>query len=271
MLDEPTNDLDIETLELLQEVIADYEGTAIVSHDRDFRPHCNQYFGVRGRCQDRIPRGGYSDYLAVKKLPQRNKPKNKLKKDKKIGPAKPKTNRPARLGFREKHLLENLPGEIAALELEIANIEASGRPKPIPKQPRQIYDLANLLTETDTKTKKEMEWFEIAEKAETLQQTPLNSRRGPQGCLTQTQNRPYSLVPVRWSVTAALNFKFRGEESPGSTGSGCRVTPRRGNPRESATEKIPPAAMVRVKWCVRAHRRSGNRAGTVNPIRSKTM
>ena len=52
MLDEPTNDLDIETLELLQEVIADYDGTVlIVSHDRDFGPYYNQLLAFEGNAK----------------------------------------------------------------------------------------------------------------------------------------------------------------------------------------------------------------------------
>jgi len=68
--------------------------------------------------------------------------------------------------------------------------------------------------------------------------------------LTPCPAAPYSPALSDGRVTAAPVRKKGGEESPGSTGSGCRVTPGGGNPRESATEKIPPwHAMVRVKWC----------------------
>ena len=71
VLDEPTNDLDIETLELLQEVIADYDGTVlIVSHDRDFLDRTvTGILAFEGDAKIVSHAGGYSDYLAVKKLP----------------------------------------------------------------------------------------------------------------------------------------------------------------------------------------------------------
>ena len=94
------------------------------------------------------------------------------KKTKKSGLEKPRTNRPARLSSREKHLLENLPDEIAALELEIADLEAElAVPNLFQNNPGKFNDLANLLAaQRDNKDRKELEWLEIAEKAETLDQ-----------------------------------------------------------------------------------------------------
>ena len=126
MLDEPTNDLDIETLELLQEVIADYDGTVlIVSHDRDFLDRTvTSILAFEGNAKIVAYAGGYSDYLRRKKVDNLGQAeKMAAKKTKKSVPEKPKANRPTRLGFREKHLLENLPDEIATLEREIADIE----------------------------------------------------------------------------------------------------------------------------------------------------
>ena len=96
------------------------------------------------------------------------------KKTKKSVPKKPKANRPARLGFREKHLLENLPDEIATLEREIADIEEQlATPNLFQNNRDKFNDLVNLLTaRRDSKDRKELEWLEIAEKAETLTQTP---------------------------------------------------------------------------------------------------
>ena len=183
VLDEPTNDLDIETLELLQEVVADYDGTVlIVSHDRDFLDHTvTAILAFEDNAKIVAHAGGYSDYLERKKVANvRQTAKAAPKKMKKHGTRKPKANRPERLGFREKHSLENLPDEIAALELEIADIEAElAVPDLFQNNPEKFNDLANLLTaRRDEKNSKELEWLEIAEKAETLEQTLRNPKTG---------------------------------------------------------------------------------------------
>tara|TARA_B100001057_G_scaffold391883_1_gene400274 strand:- start:453 stop:2342 length:1890 start_codon:yes stop_codon:yes gene_type:complete len=180
VLDEPTNDLDIETLELLQEVIAEYDGTVlIVSHDRDFLDRTvTGILAFEGDAKIRSHAGGYSDYLIRKKVAETRQDRKVVpKKTKKSGPEKPKTKRPARLGFREKHLLETLPDEIALLERQIADIEAElAAPNLFQNNPDKFNDLANLLTtRRDFKDKKELKWLEIAEKAETLEQTPPNT------------------------------------------------------------------------------------------------
>ena len=179
VLDEPTNDLDIETLELLQEAVAEYDGTVlIVSHDRDFLDRTvTGILAFEGDAKIVSHAGGYSDYLSRKKVAEvRKAGKAASNKAKKSGPGKPKTNRPARLGFREKHLLENLPDEIAALELEIGDIESKlAVPNLFQSNPDKFNDLANLLTaRRDNKDSKEREWLEIAEKAEILEKTPSN-------------------------------------------------------------------------------------------------
>jgi ATP-binding cassette subfamily F protein uup len=177
VLDEPTNDLDIETLELLQEVIADYDGTVlIVSHDRDFLDRTvTSILAFEGNAKIVAHAGGYSDYLRRKKVDNLGQAeKMAKKKTKKSVPDKPKANRPARLGFRERHLLENLPDEIATLEREIADIEEQlAVPNLFQNNRDKFNDLVNLLTaRRDSKDRKELEWLEIAEKAETLTQAP---------------------------------------------------------------------------------------------------
>ena len=104
VLDEPTNDLDLETLDLLQEVLSDYEGTLLlVSHDRDFIDRLATstiVFEGRGRWTEYA--GGYTDYLTQR--PQRIKKK---------------------LTFKEQREHETLPDHIAALEAEITQLEAT--------------------------------------------------------------------------------------------------------------------------------------------------
>ena len=175
VLDEPTNDLDIETLELLQEVIADYDGTVlIVSHDRDFLDRTvTGILAFEGEARIVAHAGSYSDYLARKKTAEaRQNDKLDSKKPKKSVPNKPKTNRPSRLSFRDKHRLDTLPDEIAAIDAEIAAIETK---LAVPELFQNDPDLFNQLVDMfaarkDSKDQKEMEWLEAAEKADALEQ-----------------------------------------------------------------------------------------------------
>jgi ATP-binding cassette subfamily F protein uup len=175
VLDEPTNDLDIETLELLQEVIADYDGTVlIVSHDRDFLDRTvTGILAFEGEAKIVAHAGGYSDYLVRKKAAEaRQTDKSDNKKPKKSAPDKPKTNRPARLSFRDKHRLDTLPDEIAAIDAEIATIETKlAVPDLFQNDPDLFNRLVDMLAaQKDSKDQKEMEWLEAAEKAEALEQ-----------------------------------------------------------------------------------------------------
>jgi ATP-binding cassette subfamily F protein uup len=113
VLDEPTNDLDMETLDLLEDVLAEYDGTLLlVSHDRDFLDRLvTSVIAVEGggRVDEYV--GGYSDYL-------RQRPASELPRVKPAGPpapSRPDKPKPARLGFREQQDLVRLPGVIAAL------------------------------------------------------------------------------------------------------------------------------------------------------------
>lgn len=121
VLDEPTNDLDLETIDLLQEVIADYDGTLlIVSHDRDFIDRTVTSllaFEADGKIQTHA--GGYSEYLE-KKISNINR-----KADKKIKKTipKPKANTKIKLTFKDKYLLRTLPQEIERITKQITLFE----------------------------------------------------------------------------------------------------------------------------------------------------
>jgi ATP-binding cassette subfamily F protein uup len=126
VLDEPTNDLDLETLDLLQEMLSDYGGTVLlVSHDRDFLDRvCTSVIAAKGdgRWQDYA--GGYSDMVAqrgegvtarvAERAPRADTP-----------PSAPAAAPPARarLGFRERHALATLPATMERLSQEIAVLE----------------------------------------------------------------------------------------------------------------------------------------------------
>jgi ATP-binding cassette subfamily F protein uup len=126
VLDEPTNDLDLETLDLLAEVIADYDGTLLlVSHDRDFLDRTvTTTLVAEGDGTWGEYAGGYSDMLAQRGEAPVGRRGEKPAPKKAGGQAKPKA-RQAKLSFREKHDLETIPGRLEALDKEIADI--SGR------------------------------------------------------------------------------------------------------------------------------------------------
>lgn len=118
VLDEPTNDLDIETIDLLQEVIANYDGTVlIVSHDRDFLDRtvtATLAFEEEGKI---VPHaGGYSDYLARRK---EQTAKTHVKKKAKAKIERTKQPRTDRLSYKQNYLLQTLPGQIEQLEKDI--------------------------------------------------------------------------------------------------------------------------------------------------------
>jgi len=133
ILDEPTNDLDIETLELLEEVVANYAGTVIlVSHDRDFVNNCVSsclYFDGTGQINQIV--GGYDDvdsYLALKEEERQRHLSTINKKEAKQSatPAVQKAASPAvkkKLSFKETKELEELPKIIDELENEIADLQ----------------------------------------------------------------------------------------------------------------------------------------------------
>ena len=121
VLDEPTNDLDLETLELLQERLADHPGTVIlVSHDRDFLDRvATSVIGWEGQGRWVEYAGGYTDMLA-QRMPA-TAPEAKA-------PPKPVVARsaaPARkLSFKDRHALDNLPARMETLNGEIARLRA---------------------------------------------------------------------------------------------------------------------------------------------------
>ena len=125
VLDEPTNDLDIETLDLLQEQLFEFPGTVLlISHDRDFIDQVatqTYVFEGNGKVQEYV--GGYQDYLV-----QRPDPKKQIQQPEKTKAGKPEktSNQPVnKLSFKDQFELDNLPKEIDKLEaqLELLNNE----------------------------------------------------------------------------------------------------------------------------------------------------
>jgi ATP-binding cassette subfamily F protein uup len=124
VLDEPTNDLDIETLELLEELLQTYEGTLfLVSHDRTFLDNVvTQTIAAEGNGGWKEYAGGYSDWAAYKASVEKEAVKAKIESKpvaKPVEATKPKSDK---LSWKEQRELEALPGNIAALEAEQADL-----------------------------------------------------------------------------------------------------------------------------------------------------
>jgi ATP-binding cassette subfamily F protein uup len=129
IMDEPTNDLDIETLELLEEQLLNYRGTLLlVSHDREFLDNVvTSTFVLEGDGEVRQYPGGYADYERYKgsgssEVRGVSKPSKPPQPSKPSKPSKP--SRPPKLSYNEQRELDALPARIDALEKEIAAIEA---------------------------------------------------------------------------------------------------------------------------------------------------
>ncbi|MBP6010910.1 MAG: ATP-binding cassette domain-containing protein [Alphaproteobacteria bacterium] len=125
VLDEPTNDLDLETLDLLQEMLADYPGTAIiVSHDRDFLDRvATSVLMAEGNGKFVEYAGGYSDMVAQRGAGVSAKAREVTKPVKAApAPRAASTSERRKLSFKDKHALETLPARIDALGAEIATL-----------------------------------------------------------------------------------------------------------------------------------------------------
>ncbi|MBO9464815.1 ATP-binding cassette domain-containing protein [Tropicibacter sp. R15_0] len=170
VLDEPTNDLDVETLDLLQELLDDYDGTVLlISHDRDFLDRvATTTIAMEGRGRAVAYAGGWSDYRRQRGAddPQAPTAKSKPKKDVAKPAAKPA--KAPTLSFTEKHRLEALPGEIERLEAEIAKLEEfMADPELFHKEPLKFQKATEALVERqEALANAEMEWLELEEKAE---------------------------------------------------------------------------------------------------------
>lgn len=160
ILDEPTNDLDIETLELLEEVVANYSGTVIlVSHDRDFVNNCINtclYFDGSGQIIQIV--GGYDDvdsYLALKAEQRNNQLSVVAKKeisDKKNKSSTVNSTNKKKLSFKEIKELESLPEVIDTLESNIATLQKQVNESDFFSQTEQVTKKTlNQLAENESK------------------------------------------------------------------------------------------------------------------------
>jgi ATP-binding cassette subfamily F protein uup len=167
ILDEPTNDLDIETLDLLQDILGDYDGTVLlVSHDRDFLDRvATTTIAMEGNGQAVVYAGGWSDYRAQRggdffEAKEASKPL--AKKEKQV-----EKKSASGLSFTEKHRLEELPSVIDQLTAEITKLEELlADPELFTKHPVKFEKATDaLVARQNALSDAEEEWLMLEEKA----------------------------------------------------------------------------------------------------------
>ena len=166
VLDEPTNDLDMDTLDLLQEVLSEYEGTVlIVSHDRDFLDKVTTsliYMSGNGITEEFV--GSYSELLAKQ---QEKEERQALSQKSKPAPKKESTEQPqkkkTKLSYNEQRLLEVLPKQISDAEGKIKKIESAlSDPMLYTNDPAKFSALTDELSSLKDKVDEyETKWLEI--------------------------------------------------------------------------------------------------------------
>ena len=168
VLDEPTNDLDVETLDLLQELLDTYDGTVLlVSHDRDFLDRvAATTVAMEGDGKATVYAGGWSDYQSQRTpvIASEDRAAPKKPKEKQDTAPKPKE---AGLSYTEKHRLEKLPAIIERLEAEIAKLEEfMSNPDLYVKEPLKFQKATEALVERQAAlAAAEDEWMMLEEKA----------------------------------------------------------------------------------------------------------
>jgi ABC transport system ATP-binding/permease protein len=167
VLDEPTNDLDLETLDLLQEVIADYDGTVLlVSHDRDFLDRTvTVTLGLDGSGKVDIVAGGYEDWE------RKRRPAQPAAKS--AGPAVERDLRPrqqTKLSYKDQRDLDLLPLRVHDLEDRIRELEEKlGDPDLYSRNAQQFEEITRAIADARAeRDAAEERWLALAEKAEAL-------------------------------------------------------------------------------------------------------
>ena len=171
VLDEPTNDLDLETLDLLQEVIADYDGTVlIVSHDRDFLDRTvTVTLGLDSSGKVDVVAGGYEDW--IRKRYQDHRPQRaQAKAGTQASPPGLRPSSGNKLTYKDQRDYDRLPGEIERLEAELAADEAVLHdPDLYTREPERFAELTERIARNRAEIEAaELRWLEVAEIAEAL-------------------------------------------------------------------------------------------------------
>jgi ATP-binding cassette subfamily F protein uup len=168
ILDEPTNDLDVETLDLLQDILGEYEGTVLlVSHDRDFIDRvATSTVALEGNGRVGVFPGGWSDYMDQRDTEWA--PEETFKAKTASAPVvKSDSKRVDTLSFTERKRLENLPDLIAKMEAEISKLgELLESDDLFTKEPVKFRKASEMMAERQTQLAAlEEEWMALEEKA----------------------------------------------------------------------------------------------------------
>ena len=168
ILDEPTNDLDVETLDLLQDILGEYDGTVLlVSHDRDFIDRvATATVALEGNGRAVVYPGGWSDYAAQR--PKAVEPEVKAAKgETPKAEQKPEAAKGDGLSFTERKRLDALPAMIERLEAEIAKLgEFLSDPDLFSKEPAKFRKASEAMAERQQAlAAAEEEWLALAERA----------------------------------------------------------------------------------------------------------
>jgi ABC transport system ATP-binding/permease protein len=171
VMDEPTNDLDIETLDLLQDVLDAYDGTVLlVSHDRDFIDRvASQTVALEGQGRVTVYPGGWSDYARQRQSAASAGPEISAKAkvaQSSVAPPAPKPQKKS-LSFTEQKRLDDLPAQIARIEAEIAKLgEFLSAPDLFAKDPAKFAKASAALAERQSALAvAEESWLALAERA----------------------------------------------------------------------------------------------------------
>lgn len=173
ILDEPTNDLDLETIDLLQEVISNYSGTVLlVSHDRDFLDNvATMTLGMDGSGVIDIVAGGYSDWQKqrAERLAATRKPANTAEEKTASSKAipQPKSGK-VKLSYKDQRAYDLLPQEIEKMEATIQKHESDlADPTLYSRDPAKFSELSDKIAALKAeKEDAEMRWLELAEQLE---------------------------------------------------------------------------------------------------------
>ncbi|OYU39095.1 MAG: elongation factor 3 [Pseudorhodobacter sp. PARRP1] len=170
IMDEPTNDLDVETLDLLQDILGDYDGTVLlVSHDRDFIDRvATSTIALEGRGRATVYPGGWSDYQNQRVVSGGTlTADNSAKTASSAAHVKSDVKKPEGLTFTERKRLEALPALIEKLEAEIGKVaDLLSDPQMFTKEPVKFRKAGEALSERQAQlAAAEAEWLELAERA----------------------------------------------------------------------------------------------------------
>jgi len=177
VLDEPTNDLDFETLDLLQEMLTDYAGTVLlVSHDRDFLDRVvTSTLAAEGDGRWTEYAGGYSDMMAQRQSDLPGRPPASgagAAPTPRLPPAAKEAGAVSarKMSFKDRHALEKLPGQIAGLQAEAAQLrQVLANPDLYAKDPKRFAATSAALAKAEAElAEAEERWLELEMQREEL-------------------------------------------------------------------------------------------------------